>query len=259
VLQGPAMAVVRALVVWGLLLCPVDAVIESLADFKNQYRTAVSGKTLWSIKELNGNIEGTQAPVGATQLALWSWLTHVTAGPQKTEAKALIAKTYKDQEGLTGGLHANFVTLLGQQYALTANAALAAKYTNVYRKVLGPADEAGSLLELRNQYHSMTAVEQKAVRAALEQPLEEQWDTAWQAVPFRNSWRNAVTYAAKFNIIAGIMDPGRVPGTAATGPGSSPDMGTAQFAFFKELVDNADDTLVDKFTHKMAAEISSFV
>merc|ERR1712079_484906 len=117
----------------------MGAVIESLADFKTQYRAAVSGKTLWSIKELNADIEGAQAPVGATQLELWSWLTHVSAGPQKTEAKALIAKTYKDKEGLTGGLQANFRTELAAKYALSTNAQLEDKYNKVYLKVLGPA------------------------------------------------------------------------------------------------------------------------
>jgi len=253
-------AVVRALIAWSLLLRPVDAVIESLADFKTQYRAAVSGKTLWSIKELNADIEGAQAPVGATQLAMWSWLTHVSEGPQKTEAKALIAKTYKDQEGLTGGLQANFRSELARHYALSTNAQLVDKYTKVYRLVLGPADEAGSLLALRNQYHSMTAAEQKEVQLALEQPMVEQWETEWLAVPFHNTWTGApLTYAGKFNIIAGIMDPSRSPTSTAAGTNPGANRGEKQWKFFKALVNNADTRLINDFTHKMAKELAHYL
>jgi len=253
------MAVVRALIVWSLLLRPVDAVIESLADFKTQYRSAVSGKTLWSIKELNADIEGAQAPVGATQLELWSWLTHVSDGPQKTEAKALIAQTYKDQVGLTGGLQANFRTQLATQYGLQTT--LVDKYNKVYLKVLGPADEAGSLLALRNQYHSMTAAEQEAVQLALEQPLVDQWDTEWQAVPFHNEWatKAPLTWPAKFEMVAAIMDPSRLPGKTNLGTSPGATKGENLWKFFKALVDNADTRLINDFTHKMAKELAHFL
>merc|ERR1712050_611729 len=171
------------------------------------------------------------APVGATQLELWSWLTHVSDGPQKTEAKALIAKTYNDKKALTLGLQADFRAEL--RTAFSANAQLVDKYNKVYRTVLGPADEAGTLLALRNQYHSMTADEQKAVQLALEQPMVEQWDTEWLAVPFHNTWTGApLTYAGKFNIIAGIMDPSRSPTSTAAGTNPGANRGEKQWKFF---------------------------
>jgi len=258
-LRAAAMAVTRALIAWSLLLRPVEAVIESLAQFKTQYRAAVFGKTLWSIRELNADIEGTPAPVGATQLELWSWLAHVSDGPQKAEAKALIEQTYKDQVGLTGGLQANFRTELARHYA--ANALLEDKYTKVYRLVLGPADEAGSLLALRNQYHSMTAAEQKDLQMALEQPMVDQWDTEWQAVPFHTTWASTapLTWASKFDIIAGIMDPSRTPTSTVVGTNPGANNGEKQWKFFKELVNNADTRLINDFTHKMAKELAHYL
>merc|ERR1712061_804433 len=107
-------------------------------------------------------------------------------GPQRTEAKALIAKTYKDKEGLTGGLKANFMTALAAKYAEKTN--LKDMY-GVRKQLLGPADEAGTLLDPRNQYHSMTAAEQEAVHFAVEQPLKEKWDEEWRSITFHNYWK----------------------------------------------------------------------
>merc|ERR1712014_530046 len=222
--------------------------------FKEDYRAAVSGKTLWSIKELNSLIEGDTAPVGGTPLELWSWLRHVSEGPQKTEAKALIAKTYKDQEGLTGGMKANFMSVLAAKYA---DKTTLVDKDDVYRKLLGPADEAGSLLDLRNQYHSMTAAEQEAVHVALEEPLKEKWDEEWRSITFHNYWKGKQTYADAFKVIADIMEPGRSAGKTGSDPGAG--KGKAQWEFFKELVDNADERLINEFTHKMAGELAHYV
>merc|ERR1712061_726541 len=171
-------------------------------------------------------------------------------GPQRTEAKALIAKTYKDKEGLTGGLKANFMTELAAKYAEKTN--LKDMY-GVHKKLLGPADEAGTLLDLRNQYNSMTAAEQEAVPVALEQLLKEKWDEDWRSITFHNFWKSAQTYQDAFKIIAGIMDPGR------TGSDPGANKGKAQWEFFNKLVDNADERLINHFTHHMAGELAHHV
>merc|ERR1712079_249971 len=235
-------------------LWPVDAVIQSLAAFEHEYREEVLHKSLWRVEQINSLIQGAEAPVGEKELEMWSWLHQVQDGPQKTEAKDLIAKTYTDRETLTGGLKANFLAEITSEIA--KHEKLKEKY-DVYKQLQGPADEVtGSMLDLRNQYHSMTA-DLKAVNAALEQLLTDAWETSWRGLPFSNKWKStAQTYKARFDVIAAIMDPGR----AVNGDGNTPDAAYQdQWNFFKALVDNGDTKMVNHFTHKMAGELKHFL
>jgi len=238
---------------WMLAILAVPALaaqtpLQSWPAWKKKYTDYTAAKSSYQVKELNTKLEGSTAPTPlvADEQDLWSWYSEVGAGTEKTAAKTLMDKTYSDLGG-HASLMSDFVVAVNTEYSKTANANLIDKYNNVYKPIMAKSLAKGSTgYALHQQYHALTAEQQKSVASSLERPLATKWNTDFTGA---TDWAAQTTYEKKTIFISNILN----------GVVTTPAKGKLCYDTLKAARDNGDEGAVRLFEGKMAAILKAAV
>merc|ERR1711920_82094 len=206
--------------------------------WKTAYDKEVKDKTVSQGKVINQNIEGSTEPISSTQQDLWTWLSNVHAGTEKTAAQSLMQGTFVALGGDDSVL-GDFTTKVGAEITK----AEIDKACTVYRDITSAKklSEDSTHYAWHQMYHSMSAEQQKLAKAALLLSLDKQWDTKWTAVK-----DFATNYKTKTGVIANIMK-----AQGSTEPKEAKN-GLEFYTAYKAAVTHSDTELVSLFDRKMA-------
>merc|ERR1711920_899807 len=206
--------------------------------WKTAYDKEVKGKTGSEVKVINQNIEGSTEPTSSKQQDLWTWLSNVHAGTEKTAAQSLMQATFFALGGDDSVL-GDFTTKVGAEIT----GAEIDKACTVYRDITSAKklSEDSTNYAWHQMYHSMSAEQQKLAKAALLLRLDKQWDAKWKDVAdFKTD------YKTKTGVIANIMK-----AQGSTEP-TKAENGLKFYTAYKAAVTHSDTELVSLFDRKMA-------
>lgn len=193
----------RYFVIGALVSCSAGAApsaLQSWPAWKIKYDEAVAGKSAVDVKVVNAAIGGSDAPSNAKLQVLWSWLSQVPAGTEKTAAQSRMSKALSDAGGEASVL-ADFASEVATQYAGHAGKPDDA-YNSVYKVITQKAAPTSgtTMYNLHQYYHSMSSDQQTAAARSLERGLGVAWDKDWANFDLFTG-----TYAKRTEAVAKII------------------------------------------------------
>lgn len=238
------------LVICALVLPCVGTSIQSWPSWKKEYKKQVAGKSAYVVKVINQQIEGSTAPTETAKQPLWSWLSQVTDGTEKTEAQSLMQKTFSDLGG-ESSLISDFISKVAVEFSTRGDPQKA--YTKVYWPITNDAKlkDSDDMYFLNLAYQSMSSEQKTSVASALEKGLGGEWDkkskliTSWKADP--------KVYKDMTDAAMDIVGLGTVTDTTT----ASDAKGTTCYAAYAAAVKNSDKTAVAFFDRKIATALAT--
>lgn len=236
----------RLLVISALVLPSSAGAISSLPAWETAYNTEAGGKSAFEVKLLNKELEASDAPTKQERRDLWSWLSQVSAGTEKTAAQTRMQQAYTGAGGDESML-TDFTSKVMSLYntAGTGKDDPDQAYTALYKKIVGKTlPTTTSVLALHQSYHSMSAEQQKSAALSLESGLLLQWDVDWAKF---TAFSGHTKYADKTKDLVQMMT-----NTPALGAGKGLKCQTA----YKAVLADKNERIIGLFNRKIAAALA---